>query len=191
MTLARATRWAAIFEASLLAVLAASGLYLSFHYRPEAASLYTFGDDAALRNSVRVASGVRNVHLVASGLFIWVGVGLAVLCVYWAFARRAAGDTPVALRAVGFALLALFASFTGYLLPWDQLALYAVTGGVSYNGLWKAAFSDDIRFVIIGSVEIGQATLRRWLIVHVFVVPPVAAATLYWAHLRRRPVSEA
>jgi quinol-cytochrome oxidoreductase complex cytochrome b subunit len=59
-------------------------------------------------------------------------------------------------------------------LPWDQLALRAVTVGTNYQGLWRASLDHGVQFVLIGGVEIGQPTLRTWFLVHVFAVPCLA-----------------
>ena len=46
-------------------------------------------------------------------------------------------------------LLTLLLSFTGYLLPWDQLALWAVTVGTNMMG-YTPVFGDQVRFVLLG-----------------------------------------
>ena len=50
--------------------------------------------------------------------------------------------------------LTLLLSFTGYLLPWDQLALWAVTVGTNMMG-YTPVFGSQVRFVLLGGVEIG------------------------------------
>ena len=50
--------------------------------------------------------------------------------------------------------LTLLLSFTGYLLPWDQLALWAVTVGTNMIG-YTPVFGRDVRFVLLGGAEIG------------------------------------
>lgn len=81
--------------------------------------------------------------------------------------------------------------YTGFLLPWDQLALWSVTVGTDYQGMLSAAFSAEVRFVFIGGVEISQATLRLWLLVHTVVLTVVFAGLLALAardaRLRPRP----
>ena len=55
-------------------------------------------------------------------------------------------------------LLTLLLSFTGYLLPWDQLALWAVTVGTNMGG-YSPVLGDQVRFALLGSAEIGTETL--------------------------------
>ena len=73
--------------------------------------------------------------------------------------------------------LTLLLSFTGYLLPWDQLALWAVTVGTNMMG-YTPVFGDQVRFVLLGGKEIGTDTLLRWYVLHVLFVPFVTVIFL-------------
>jgi quinol-cytochrome oxidoreductase complex cytochrome b subunit len=86
---------------------------------------------------------------------------------------------------VGVALLlaTLLLSFTGYLLPWDQLAFWAVTVGT--NIAREAPFiGKSLRFLLIGGTEIGQTTLLRFYVLHVVVIP-AAVLVLFGYHMWR------
>ena len=73
--------------------------------------------------------------------------------------------------------MALF--FTGFLLRWDQLALWAVTVGTNnVRGAWYAAFSGEVRFILAGGVEITQGTYRLWFLAHVAMLAAALAAAL-------------
>ena len=67
-------------------------------------------------------------------------------------------------------LLTLLLSFTGYLLPWDQLSLWAVTVGTNMMG-YTPVFGDNVKYVLLGSKEIGSETLLRWYVLHVLMLP--------------------
>jgi quinol-cytochrome oxidoreductase complex cytochrome b subunit len=67
-------------------------------------------------------------------------------------------------------MLTLLLSFTGYLLPWDQLALWAVTVGTNMMG-FTPVFGQEVRFVLLGGAEIGSETLLRWYVLHVLFLP--------------------
>lgn len=67
-------------------------------------------------------------------------------------------------------MLTLLLSFTGYLLPWDQLALCAVTVGTNMMG-YTPVFITQVRFVLLGGGEIGTDTLLRWYVPHVLLLP--------------------
>ena len=66
--------------------------------------------------------------------------------------------------------LTLLLSFTGYLLPWDQLSLWAVTVGTNMMG-FTPVFGDQVRFVLLGGKQIGAETLLRWYVLHVLMLP--------------------
>jgi quinol-cytochrome oxidoreductase complex cytochrome b subunit len=66
--------------------------------------------------------------------------------------------------------LTLLLSFTGYLLPWDQLALWAVTVGTNMMG-YTPVFGRQVKFVLVGGGEVGPPTLIRWYVLHVLALP--------------------
>ena len=74
-------------------------------------------------------------------------------------------------------MLAVVAVLTGFALPWDQLALKAVTVGTNLRG-YRWVFGDDVRFVLIGGAEASVSNVRAVLIVHVIVVPALLAIAL-------------
>ena len=67
-------------------------------------------------------------------------------------------------------LITLLFSFTGYLLPWDQLAYWAVTVG---TGLvhYVPVIGGKLQDLLIGGDQIGQNTLLRFYALHVAVLP--------------------
>jgi len=67
-------------------------------------------------------------------------------------------------------LLTLLLSFTGYLLPWDQLALWAVTVG-SNMAAYTPVIGDQVSFALVGGVQITPDTLLRWYVLHVLFLP--------------------
>jgi quinol-cytochrome oxidoreductase complex cytochrome b subunit len=86
---------------------------------------------------------------------------------------------------VGVVLLILTfaASFTGYLLPWDQLAYWAITVGTSVAG-YEPLMGDTIRALLLGGSEVGQEALTRFYAFHVLIIPG-AIAMLISLHLWR------
>jgi quinol---cytochrome c reductase cytochrome b subunit, bacillus type len=53
---------------------------------------------------------------------------------------------------------------------WDQLSQWAVTVGTNLVG-YTPVFGSQVRFVLIGGVEIGDDTLLRWCVLHVLMLP--------------------
>jgi quinol-cytochrome oxidoreductase complex cytochrome b subunit len=67
-------------------------------------------------------------------------------------------------------LLTLGASFTGYLLPWDQLAFWAITVGTNIAGYAPGA-GPALRELMLGGQEVGQNALIRFYTLHIAVLP--------------------
>jgi quinol-cytochrome oxidoreductase complex cytochrome b subunit len=146
----------------LAGVLAVSGVWLTFTYRPNAAQAWPGVSDPSPMQWPRM------IHLVATWLILPASAGLMVASLA---VKRAAAPT------VGLLVLVIALAYTGFLIAWDQLALWAVIPE-GYHGMWTAAFDDRVRFVLIGSVEISQGTLRLWFIVHGAVLALIFGATL-------------
>jgi len=69
-------------------------------------------------------------------------------------------------------LLTLLSSFTGYLLPWDQLAFWAITVGTSIAG-YAPLVGKELKFLLLGDATVGQEALLRFYVLHVVVLPAV------------------
>jgi quinol-cytochrome oxidoreductase complex cytochrome b subunit len=147
----------------LAGVLAVSGFWLTFTYRPSAAQAWPDVADPSPMQWPRM------IHVVATWLIVPASAGVVVAS---AAVKRAAAP------AVGLLVLVIALAYTGFLIAWDQLALWAVSSAGFPDGMWAAAFDDRVRFVLIGSVEISQGTLRLWFIVHGAVLAVVLGPTL-------------
>jgi quinol-cytochrome oxidoreductase complex cytochrome b subunit len=99
-------------------------------------------------------------------------------------------------------VLTLLLSFTGYLLPWDQLSIWAITVGsnmaravpivghegpaqqvLSVGGIDMITSASDSRFVLLGARVVGEETLNRFYVLHCVAIPLVAAflmAVHFW-----------
>src|ERR671933_582616 len=73
--------------------------------------------------------------------------------------------------------LSFFLSFTGYLLPWDQLGIWAVTVGTNMAGATPFV-GEQTRFLLIGGYEISDNTLVRWYVLHVIGMPLITAVLM-------------
>ena len=67
-------------------------------------------------------------------------------------------------------LLTLGASFTGYLLPWDQLAYWAITVGTNIAA-YAPVVGEATRSMLLGGTEVGQNAMIRFYTLHVAVLP--------------------
>jgi len=84
---------------------------------------------------------------------------------------------------VALLLLTLALSFTGYLLPWDQLAFWAITVGTNIAA-YAPVLGDQLKFLLLGGHVIGATTLLRFYVLHC-VFLPLAMALLISVHLWR------
>ena len=165
-------------------VLAATGVALYFAYRPDSAASWP-DVSGPLSNDITFGSVVRDVH----GWAAWLALPTAVVAgVLLALRARPpshrAGGAGLA-TGVGLVLVVVAASVTGYLLPWDQLALFAVTVGTNISGYtWLR--DGSVRFVLMDGTEIAPATLFKWLLLHAVILGGALAAFLVVARRRAR-----
>ena len=146
-------------------VLIVSGALMLFHYQPSTER--AFESILYLESSVPGGWYVRNLHRLAGNAFL-VLLFLHTLRVILTGAYR----KPRELNwIIGFALLclALFEGYTGYLLPMDQLALWATQTGM--NLLAAVPFGGLLRSFLVPD-DVGQPmSLVRFYVLHVAVIP--------------------
>jgi quinol-cytochrome oxidoreductase complex cytochrome b subunit len=155
----------------LLVVLLATGVWLALQYQPSGAF-----------QAARPQSWVRSTHRTASRLFVFTALATFGLSIAVSVERALKRGTPAWVVGLVIMLGALAASFSGYLLPWDQLALAPVRPG-EYRGYAFLFSRPEVKFVLIGSAEVGKATVRNWFFVHTVAIP-VALVALGVAALR-------
>ncbi len=170
-----------------VAVLVVTGVVLVFVYRPTTGQAWNAVFTASYDWGERFAHGLRLVHRLASGLAIITAIatGLVVALHERAAVRR----WPGAVVGAGIAVTTIAAWFTGFLLPWDQLALRAVTVGTNFTGFGKL-FGDEVKFVLIGGAEVSPGTVVGWLLVHMLVLGPVLVGLVVVAWRRQRATEE-
>src|SRR6266545_377718 len=149
----------------LFATTYLSGIYLMFFYTPSVASAY--GDMQQLRTGIGFGQLVRNVHRWSAHLMVLVVV-LHLARVFFAGAYKRPRQFNWVL-GVGLLLATLGLSFSGYLLPWDQLSYWAVTVGTNLVN-YVPAIGRILRDLLLGGAQIGQATLLRFYALHVVVL---------------------
>jgi quinol-cytochrome oxidoreductase complex cytochrome b subunit len=179
------TFWLGTVSWVLFAVLLLSGLPLMVFYIPSVEDAYRSVKD--IEHVVSFGWWLRAVHRLGAHLMvITVTLHLARVFVTGAYKNSAEGKQRREWNwVIGVAMLfaTLLLSFTGYLLPWDQLAFWAVTVGT--NIVSSAPVTGAIlRQTLIGGREIGEATLVRFYLRHI-VVLPLAVAVLFGYHMWR------
>jgi len=159
--------------AVLFGVLLVTGVYLMFVYTPSPAAAY--GDMQHLKTGVGFGQLIRNVHRWSAHLMVLV-VALHLVRVFYAGAYKKPREFNWVIGVV-LLLLTLGLSFTGYLLPWDQLSYWAVTVGtnlVHYVPLVGSTMQD----LLIGGDQVGASTLLRFYALHVAVLPALVILVL-------------
>jgi quinol-cytochrome oxidoreductase complex cytochrome b subunit len=86
---------------------------------------------------------------------------------------------------VALLLITLLLSFTGYLLPWDQLAYWAITVGTNIASA-APIVGDAMRFILLGGNTIEQGTLIRFYVLHCFFLPLLVLLLFSWHMWRVR-----
>jgi len=152
----------------LFVILTVSGILLMFYYVPSTTQAYDRMLD--LRGSVAFGTLLRNMHRwSAHGM---VAVVFMHLCrVFLTGSYKKPREFNWVVGVILF-LLTLFMSFTGYLLPWDQLAFWAITVGTAIAG-YAPVIGKDIQFLLMGGTSVGQEALLRFYVLHVAVLPAV------------------
>jgi len=154
----------------LFVLLTISGILVMFYYVPSTEQAYDRMLD--LRGSVAFGTFLRNMHRWAAHGMVAV-VFLHMCRVFFTGSYKKPREFNWVIGVVLF-LLTLFSSFTGYLLPWDQLAFWAITVGASIAG-YAPIVGKDIQFILLGDTNVGQEALLRFYVLHIAVLPLVMA----------------
>jgi quinol-cytochrome oxidoreductase complex cytochrome b subunit len=154
----------------LFVLLWVSGVFLMFYYEPSTAGAY--GSIQDLQWVVPFGRLVRNLHRWAGEAMVIVVV-LHMCRVFYTAAYKPPREFNWIL-GVGLLLLTLALSFTGYLLPWDQLSFWAITVGT--NIVSYAPFvGPGLRRLLLGGAEVGREALLRFYTLHVIALPTLGA----------------
>jgi quinol-cytochrome oxidoreductase complex cytochrome b subunit len=161
------TTWRLGFIASVLyTILFVSGLYLMFFYRPSVPDAYF--NMHTLATGVTFGQFVRNIHRWSAHLMVLV-VFLHLMRVFYAGAYRAPRQFNWVI-GVGLLVLTLLMSFTGYLLPWDQLAFWAITVGTNIAG-YVPLLGTHVHTILLGGADVSGDTLLRFYVLHIYLIP--------------------
>jgi quinol-cytochrome oxidoreductase complex cytochrome b subunit len=144
-----------------------------FFYVPSATLAYT--NILEIQSEVTFGLLTRNIHRWAAHLMVFF-VFLHMMRVFYHGAYKPPREFN---WVVGVVLLftTILLSFTGYLLPWDQIAYWAITIGTNMGG-YVPLLNTPINRLLLGGLEVGQNTLLRFYVLHIMVLPLVGAIFL-------------
>jgi len=153
-------------SAVLMMILGLTGVILLNNYTPAAPQAYL--DILELRSSVWFGELVRNVHHWSANLLVVITV-LHLIRVFLTGSYRPPRELNW-LIGVAMLVLVLGANFTGYLLPWDQLAYWAITVGTSIIS-YVPVIGEWLTRLALGGPEVGPNTLLNFYSMHISFIP--------------------
>ncbi len=165
-----------------------TGILLMFYYRPTAE--YAYNDMLALGEHVPLGI-MRELHRWGAHAMVIV-VMLHMFRVFLTGSYKPPREFNWGI-GVTLLVLTLLLSFTGYLLPWDQLAMWAITVGtnmasatpflghegpgaslLSLENISLVHSGDDVRFALLGGRFVAEPALLRFYVLHCVALPLVA-----------------
>ena len=174
----QATWGLGVILASLFFTQLITGMLLMIHYTPSVESAYY-----SVKEIIFYVPGgrvLRNIHRWSAHAMVFV----TFLHLFRTFYKGAYYGTRRTNWVIGVVmmLVVMMMSFSGYLLPWDQLAYWAVTIGANIAASFReltdligitGLFDPGGLFkrILLGGQEVGQATLTRFFTLHVIILP--------------------
>ena len=169
----KSIRWTYSFGLGVMAtilfgVLIFTGVLLMFYYIPSVERAYPSMKEIQL--SVPLGQFTRNMHRWAAHLMVLVVI-LHMVRVFYTGAYKPPREFNW-IVGVGLLMLTLGASFTGYLLPWDQLSYWAITVGTNIAS-YAPVGGEFVKGILLGGSDVGQNALIRFYTLHIAVIPLV------------------
>lgn len=178
-------------------VLTVTGVLLMFYYRPTVENAYTDIIDLGETTPLGI---MREIHRWGAHLMV-ITVWLHMFRVFMTGAYKPPREFNWAIGVI-LLVLTMLLSFTGYLLPWDQLAIWAITVGsnmaaatpllgregpgaalVSIGDINLVTPQSDAKFGLLGESEVRGMALLRFYVFHCVAFPLVAVvfmAVHFW-----------
>ena len=172
----------------LFLYLTITGVILMFYYRP--VGEYAYADMKFLEFDAPFGMFMRNMHRWAAHAMI-ITVWLHMLRVFMTGSYKPPREFNWNVGVI-MLVLTLLLSFTGYLLPWDQLAVWAITVGsnmaratpllgyegpgaqfMALGGVPLVHQADDARVALLGGTMVGEGALLRFYVLHCVALPLV------------------
>ena len=169
-----------------------TGVLLMFYYRPTVE--WAYHDMLSLRDVVSLGV-LRELHRWGAHAMV-ITVMLHMYRVFLSGSYKPPREFNWGVGVL-LLLLTLLLSFTGYLLPWDQLSMWAVTVGTNMagavplvghqgpgqqmltaGGVDMITSGSDARFALLGARAVSEETLVRFYVLHCVAIPLVAAVLI-------------
>jgi quinol-cytochrome oxidoreductase complex cytochrome b subunit len=162
----------------LFLIMILTGVILLINYTPSVERAYN-----SVKDIMFVVPGgryIRNIHRWAAHGMVLVSF-LHLIRVFYT-GGYLKGRSQNWIFGVVILFLVMFMNFSGYLLPWDQLAFWAVTIGSNIAASFRELtdilgitqvldIGGFIRSLLLGDDTVGQAALSRFFMLHVVFLP--------------------
>ena len=170
----------------LIAVEFISGFLLGLYYVPDGAGnpAPAYTSVVFIQHDAYLGWLIRGVHFWGANLLLVVALAY-MTGVFWNGDYRAPRELNWIVGVLIFLVIVLF-SFTGSLLPWDAnsyLSRAREISIISGAGVLPDGISGFVKTLVQGGPLVGPATLLRFFMAHVVLLPAVMTALLY-AHYR-------
>jgi len=165
-----------------------TGVLLMFYYTPDVNRAYADMLDLS-NNAIPLGRLLRNTHRWAGHAMV-ITVCFHMLRVFLTGSYKAPRQFNWVVGVI-LLVLTLLLSFTGYLLPWDQLGYWAITVGTNMAGatpfagyqgpfaeLFGFTIDNDIRFGLLGGTSIQAPALLRAYVWHCIGLPALAGGLM-------------
>ena len=180
-----------VMAAASFVITLITGVLLMVYYKPSTDLAYQSIKD--IHFTVATGRFIRNIHRWAAQLMV-LTVLLHMARVFFTASYKKPREFNW-LVGLGLLVVTLALSFTGYLLPWDQLAYWAITIGSNIanspreltDAVGITKYFDPGGFqkrLLLGANYVGQDALIRFYVLHVFALP-LALVTLLSVHFWR------
>ena len=176
-----------------------SGVLLMFYYRPVVE--YAYVDIVSMRAHMTLGP-LREIHRWGAHAMI-ISIWLHMMRVFLTGSYKPPREFNWGVGVI-LLVMTLLLSFTGYLLPWDQLAIWAITVGsnmgkatpvlgmqgpfndllVFPDGTPMVTTQSDAAYLLLAGKSVGENALLRFYVLHCIALP-LAAATLIAVHFWR------
>lgn len=153
----------ALFIFSLQAI---TGILMLLYYKPTVKEAYD--SVQYIHETVPFGWLIRQIHVWGANLMVFI-VFVHMVKTYFYGAYKKPREITWMFGVVLFGIVLGF-GFTGYLLPWDQLAFWATTVGTEAPGSMPIV-GPLARELMRGQVDVGEATLGRFFVLHILILP--------------------
>jgi quinol-cytochrome oxidoreductase complex cytochrome b subunit len=159
-------------------ILVITGVLLMLYYHPSTPQAYADMKDLQFV----VSSGIllRNLHRWSAQAMVFL-VFAHMFKVFYRGAYRSPREFNWVIGVI-LLLVTLLLSYTGYLLPWDQLAFWAITVGSNISSA-VPLIGPNIHFLLLGGNQVNANALLRFYVLHCVILPIVAVvfiAVHFW-----------